>query len=167
MICNQCGRPVPDNIKFCPTCGNTLAAGQVPPPPPQPAYYQQPQSQQQPYMQQPPMQQPMMQQQPVSDSRFDGGVAETFVAFLISSLITSVTCGIAFPWALCYLYQFIISHIVIHGRRLRFDGTGGSLFGNWIKWFVLTAITCGIYGFWVYPKMFDWIAKHTHFVDNY
>lgn len=158
MVCSQCGHQVPDNTRFCPTCGNTLMTGAVPPSPP--GYYQQPQPQMG-----VPMPPPM--QQPVSDSRYDGSVLDTFLAFLVAGLISTITCGIAFPWALCYLYQFIISHIVIHGKRLQFDGTGAQLFGNWIKWFLLSLFTCGIYIFWVYPKLFDWIAKHTHFVENY
>lgn len=96
-------------------------------------------------------------------SKYDGGVLETAIYSLISSLLISVTCGIATPWALCFLYKFIISHVIIDGRRLSFDGTGTQLFGNWIKWFLLTVITCGIYGFWVAPRLYNWVAKHTHF----
>ena len=108
--------------------------------------------------------QPAYGQQPFGngESKYDGGVFETFVAFLAASLMISFTCGIATPWAVCYLYKFILTHIIIDGRRLTFDGTGTQLFGNWIKWFLLMIITCGIYGFWVYPRLFDWIAKHTH-----
>lgn len=98
-----------------------------------------------------------------SPSRFDGGVLETFINTLIASLIIGITCGIATPWAICYMYNFIISHVVIDGRRLTFDGTGGQLFGNWIKWFLLTIVTCGIYSFWVAPRLYNWVAKHTHF----
>lgn len=96
-------------------------------------------------------------------SKYDGGVLETAIYSLISSIIISITCGIATPWALCFLYKFIISHVIIDGRRLSFDGTGTQLFGNWIKWFLLTIITCGIYGFWVAPRLYNWVAKHTHF----
>lgn len=98
-----------------------------------------------------------------STSSWDGGVLETLVAMIVSSLIVTFTCGIATPWAICYMIGFIISHVTIDGRRLTFDGTGAQLFGNWIKWFVLIVITCGIYSFWVIPKVYNWIAKHTHF----
>ncbi len=98
-----------------------------------------------------------------SASCFDGGVLETFVNSLIASLIIGITCGIATPWAICYIYKFIISHVIIDGRRLTFDGDGMQLFGNWIKWFLLMVITCGIYSFWVAPRLYNWVAKHTHF----
>ncbi|MDE5860820.1 MAG: DUF898 domain-containing protein, partial [Ruminococcus sp.] len=75
----------------------------------------------------------------------------------------TITFGIATPWALCIMWNFIVSHVIVDGKRLYFDGNGAQLFGNWIKWFILTIITFGIYGFWVAPKLFDWVAKHTHF----
>lgn len=106
----------------------------------------------------------MTQQQPMtSGSRFDGSVFETFCISLGAGLIAELTCFIALPWALCMMWNFIISHVIIDGKRLYFDGKGEQLFGNWIKWLILTAITFGIYGFWVAPKLFDWVAKHTHF----
>lgn len=95
-------------------------------------------------------------------STWDGGVLDTIVASLVASFLTSITCGIATPWAVCYMMKFILEHTIIDGKRLRFDGNGGQLFGNWIKWMILTVITCGIYSFWVTPKLYQWIAKHTH-----
>ena len=97
-----------------------------------------------------------------SGSTWTGGVLETVAASIVTSLIITFTCGIATPWAVCYMYNFILSHTVIDGKKLRFDGTGGELFGNWIVWAILTTVTCGIYGFWVTPKMYQWIASHTH-----
>ena len=116
-------------------------------------------------------QQPNFQQQPnyqqgyvqQAISSFDGCVLGCLGATILSSLMITFTLGIATPWAVAYLYKFILSHVTIDGRRLRFDGTGGQLFGNWIKWFLLTIVTLGIYSFWVMPKMLNWIAKHTHF----
>lgn len=96
------------------------------------------------------------------ESKYDGSVLETFANSLLASLMITFTCGIATPWAICFMYKFILSHVIIDGRRLTFDGTGGQLFGNWIKWFFLTLITCGIYGFWVAPRLYNWVASHTH-----
>lgn len=96
-------------------------------------------------------------------SSFDGGVLGFFGTSLLASLAIVFSIGIATPWAVCYMWNYIIKHIQIDGRRLKFDGKGVQLFGNWIKWFLLTIITLGIYSFWVYPKMINWVAKHTHF----
>ena len=107
---------------------------------------------------------PNMIQQPVNTgSKFDGSVLETFCVALGASLLTGITFGIAFPWALCMMWNFIVSHVVIDGKRLYFDGNGTQLLGNWIKWLILTCITFGIYGFWVAPRLYNWVAKHTHF----
>ena len=93
-------------------------------------------------------------------STWDGGVLDTVVNSIVASIIISITCGLATPWAICYMMKFIIGHAVINGKRLQFDGTGGQLFGNWIKWFLLTIITCGIYSFWVTPRLYKWICSH-------
>ena len=106
----------------------------------------------------------MMQQQPInSGSRFDGSVLDTLLVTLGTGFLTSITFGIALPWALCIMWNFIVSHVIIDGKRLYFDGNGAQLFGNWIKWLILTVITFGIYAFWVAPKLYNWVAKHTHF----
>jgi len=64
MFCGTCGNQVPDEVKFCPTCGTATAAqaGEQPQP-----YQQQPYGQPQPYQQQPyqqPYGQPQQYQQP-------------------------------------------------------------------------------------------------------
>jgi len=100
---------------------------------------------------------------PIKSSTWDGGVLDTVVNSIVASLMITFTCGIATPWAICYMWKFIIDHVIIDGKRLSFDGNGGQLFGNWIKWFLLTIITCGIYGFWVTPRLYAWIASHTRF----
>lgn len=99
---------------------------------------------------------------PLASSTWDGGVLDTVINSIVASVIISLTCGIATPWAICYMMKFIIGHAVIDGKRLRFDGDGMQLFGNWIKWLVLMVITCGIYGFWVAPRLYQWVCSHIH-----
>ena len=101
----------------------------------------------------------------VATSTWDGGVLDTVLNSLAASLIISFTCGLATPWAICYMMKFVVGHAIVNGKRLRFDGTGGQLFGNWIKWFLLTVITCGIYSFWVTPRLYKWVVSHIHFED--
>ena len=139
-FCSKCGTQLQDSQLFCDACGanqNQQATTSV----------------------------PTYQAQPINTSRtstWDGGVFETIVNSIVASLIVSFTCGIATPWAICYMMKFVISHVIIDGKRLTFDGNGAQLFGNWIKWMLLTVITCGIYSFWVIPRMYKWIASHTH-----
>ena len=151
-FCNYCGAQCGPQDAFCPQCGAPNAeANAAPAAAPQPTYTQ-PNYTQNNYYAAPPSR----------ESTWDGGVLDTFVNALVASLIMSVTCGIATPWAICYMMKFIVEHAVIDGKRMTFDGTGGQLFGQWIKWFLLTIITCGIYSFWVAPRMYKWVASHIH-----
>ena len=81
---------------------------------------------------------------------------------LLGLLVTVLTLGICFPWAVCMMQNWEVKHTVIDGYRLMFDGKAIQLFGNWIKWILLTIITLGIYAFWVNIKMKKWVTKHTH-----
>lgn len=99
------------------------------------------------------------------ESYFDGGLLQLIGWKLLGGLITLITLGICYPWAICMVYNWEVKHTVIEGKRLEFDGKAIQLFGNWIKWILLTIITLGIYGFWVNIKLKKWITKHTRFVN--
>lgn len=143
-FCSNCGTKLEENQQFCTNCGaNQAAANQA-----------QQQTQQQYYAPPPP---------PPPASSWDGGVLDTIANSIVASLIITFSCGIATPWAVCYIWKFIIGHVTVDGKRLRFDGKGGDLFGKWLVWMILTCITCGIYSFWVTPKMYNWLASNTHF----
>lgn len=98
-------------------------------------------------------------------SYFDGGLLQLIGWQILGGLVTLLTLGLCYPWAICMIYRWEAKHTVIGGRRLKFDGTAMQLFGNWIKWMLLTIITCGIYGFWLNIKLMQWKTKHTVFAD--
>jgi len=100
-----------------------------------------------------------------NESYFDGGLLQLIGWKLLGGLITLITLGICYPWAICMVYNWEVKHTVVDGKRLVFDGTAWQLFGSWIKWFLLTIITLGIYGFWIGIKTKKWITKHTHFAN--
>ncbi len=97
------------------------------------------------------------------DSYFDGGLFEFVLYRIVGILITTLTLGIAYPWALCLVYRWETEHTVIQGRRLGFNGSAMSLFAHWIKWLLLTIITFGIYSFWLRIALTKWKTKHTYF----
>lgn len=99
------------------------------------------------------------------ESYFDGGLLQLIAWTILGTILTTVTFGICYPWALCMVYGWKINHTVIEGRRLHFKGTAMGLFGNWIKWLFFTIITVGIYGFWVNIALEKWKVKNTQFVD--
>ena len=102
-------------------------------------------------------------QNDAEDSYFDGGLLQLIGWGLLGTLITIITAGICYPWALCMVYGWKINHTVIQGKRLMFTGTAIGLFGNWIKWFLLCLITLGIYTFWLSIVLEKWKVKNTIF----
>ena len=99
------------------------------------------------------------------DFQFDGGAATYVGTAILGFLITVVTLGICYPFALVLKERWKAKHTTLNGNRLVFTGSAWSLFGNWIKWFLLIIITIGIYSFWVQPRMQKWIVEHTEIDD--
>ena len=95
--------------------------------------------------------------------KFDGKARNYFFVGLAAFLISTLTLGIAFPWAVVMIQRWKASHTIIEGRRLRFYGSGGELFGKYIVWWFLTIITLGIYSIAVYPRFVKWITERTDF----
>ena len=102
----------------------------------------------------------------VERSYFDGSVLGLIGWRILAFLITSLTLGIAAPWAQCLLISYQIKHTVYNGKRLIFKGTGGSLFLNIIKWVFFSIITFGIYTFVIPVKKTKWIVSNTYFADE-
>ena len=98
-------------------------------------------------------------------SYFDGGLLQLIGWQILVGLVTAITFGLCYQWAICMIYRWEAKHTVINGRRLKFNGTAMQLFGNWIKWLLLTIITLGIYSFWLNIKLIQWKTKHTEFAD--
>ena len=96
-------------------------------------------------------------------SYFDGGLLQLIGWKILGFIVTVLTLGICFPWAMCMIYNWETKHTVINGKRLKFDGSAIGLFGLWIKWFLLCIITLGIYSFWVQISLKKWKTKHTSF----
>ena len=94
-------------------------------------------------------------------SCFDGNFWSWLGWRILSGLVTTVTFGIAYPWAKCMMLRWEVGHTVVNGRRLRFIGSGGQLFGKYILWALLTVVTCGIFGIWMGLKMKKWVVKYT------
>lgn len=99
----------------------------------------------------------------ISKSYFDGGLLQLWGWKILGALVTLITVGICYPWALCMVYNWKIKHTTINGHRLRFTGKAIQLFGNWIKWLLLCLITAGIYSLWLGIALEKWKVKHTEF----
>ena len=100
-----------------------------------------------------------------SESKFDGGLLSYIGWVILGFIVTVLTLGLCFPWALCMVYGWRINHTTINGRRLKFTGTAISLFGHWLLWILLCIITLGIYSFWLFIALEKWKVKNTTFAD--
>lgn len=95
-------------------------------------------------------------------SYFDGGLLQLIGWKILGNILTVMSFGIAYPWAVCFIKKWEAKHTVINFRRLIFTGTGGGLFVKYIIWWLLSIVTLGIYLFFLPIKMEKWIASHTY-----
>jgi uncharacterized membrane protein YjgN (DUF898 family) len=94
---------------------------------------------------------------------FKGGAATYWGTALLGGLITILTIGILYPFALVLLERWRAKHSYIDGRQLVFKGSAIGLFGRWLLWLLLIVVTLGIYSFWVIPAIQKWKWDNTKF----
>ena len=99
-------------------------------------------------------------------SYFDGKAGHLFGIKLLTKFVTSITLGIAYPWAACCMEDWMTRHTVIDGQRFRFDAQVGQLFRKYILWFLLTVVTLGVYSLWLAIKYKQWAVSHTEALDT-
>lgn len=96
------------------------------------------------------------------NSRFEGAAPEVLGYSMVTSILTSATCGIAFPWAVGMQKKWEAKNTIICNDRLFYDGTGSGLFGTYLINLLLTAVTCGIYASWATCRLERYFINHTH-----
>jgi uncharacterized membrane protein len=106
------------------------------------------------------------QEQMLHDSKFDGGLLSYIGWNILGFLVTVLTLGICYPWALCMVYGWRINHTIINGKRLKFKGKSLDLFLHWLLWLLLCIITLGIYSFWLSISLERWKVKNTIFEET-
>jgi hypothetical protein len=97
---------------------------------------------------------------PGGKSTFDGKLIQLIGWTILGALVTAVTFGIMFPFALCWKKGWRYKHMVVNGNRLHFDGNGGQLIGKWILWMLLSVVTFSIYAWFVPMKIIKWELSH-------
>lgn len=94
---------------------------------------------------------------------FDGGAATYLGTAILGIVITVVTLGICYPFAVVLTERWRCKHTFIDGQQLVFRGTASGLFWRWILWLLLSIVTLGIYLFWVAPRLQAWKTVNTDF----
>ncbi len=86
--------------------------------------------------------------------------------FIWTNILTVITFGLFYPWAITAKYRWKTAHTFIDGKQLCFKGTGGGLFANWLLILILSIITLGIYIPWGYVRIQKWIVGNTYYADT-
>lgn len=97
---------------------------------------------------------------PGGKSTFDGKLIQLIGWSILGAVVTAVTFGIMFPFALCWKKSWRYKHMIVDGYRLHFDGNGGQLIGKWILWMLLSIVTFGIYAWFIPMKLIKWELSH-------
>jgi len=93
--------------------------------------------------------------------QFHGGAASYLGTVILAFLITVLTVGLGYPWALCMYQSWKIDNITYNGRKLKFKGSGFGLLWLWLKMWFFLLITLGIYSFWIAPRLERWVWDNT------
>jgi len=97
---------------------------------------------------------------------FRGSGLSLLWLFIWTTLATTFTCGLFFPWAATFFMKWAASHTYIGNRQLIFKGSGLGFFGNWLIILLLTILTLGIYTPWGICLVYRWVARNTEFIDE-
>ena len=95
-------------------------------------------------------------------SWFDGSFASYLGNAVICSLLSIISCGIAYPWASVPLLKWEMQGTVVDGDRYGYFGNGTDMFGIYIVSMLLSFITCGIYFPWAVCRINRYVVSNTH-----
>lgn len=78
-----------------------------------------------------------------------------------TTVLSFITGGIFFPWAISAQLRWIAANTFLNGRPLQFVGTGLGFFFQWLLILIPTLITLGIYAPWGYCRFKRWELENT------
>ncbi len=94
---------------------------------------------------------------------FDGDVTGFLATRIAALLITLLTLGFGFPYALVLVKRWDARHTLLGGQRLVFTGRADDLLPQWMRWWPLVVLTVGVYGFAVFPRVIRWVWDNTDY----
>jgi uncharacterized membrane protein YjgN (DUF898 family) len=94
---------------------------------------------------------------------FDGDVTGYLGTRLVALLLTVLTLGFGFPYALVLVKRWNARHLVIGGSPVVFTGRAGDLMRQWAVWWPCVVLTVGFYAFAVFPRVIRWVWDNTDY----
>jgi len=90
---------------------------------------------------------------------------------LLWGILTAITLGIYYPWAISNFQCYIIEHIKVDMAsqskvNVMYTGKAEDIFGRLLLWGILTVVTLGIYAPWAMTNLYRYIIEHIQ-VDVY
>lgn len=110
---------------------------------------------------------PGISNQAFNDSVFTGNSFEFLGYSILTGILSSVTCSIAYPWCDTMITKWEKRNTVIRNQRYYYDGTGGGIFFIWLTNTILTVLTCGLFAPWAMVRENKYIVSHTHVENRY
>lgn len=77
--------------------------------------------------------------------KFTGEGGKFFCLFFVQGLLTFITFGIYYPWAIKNILAYFADNLTLDGKKFKFDGDGADMFSLFLVQYLLIGITCGLY----------------------
>ncbi|AEV28838.1 putative membrane protein [Sphaerochaeta pleomorpha str. Grapes] len=103
---------------------------------------------------------------PFGRFEFRGTGGSYFWLCIWTTVLTTLTLGLFYPWAECAVQKWKAKNTYIENKQLVFKGTGGGLFGTWLLIIILCIITLGIYIPWGFCRLERWKTNNLYFAGH-
>jgi len=77
--------------------------------------------------------------------KFKGNGGELFCVFFVQGILTLITLGVYYPWAMVKIIKYFADCLTLEGKKFKFEGSGGEFFCIIFVNILLITITLGIY----------------------
>ena len=88
----------------------------------------------------------------------DDNGCDFWCLLFVQNLLTGITLGIYYPWAIVNITKNILERTGYEGEKFSFTAEGGKLFSLMLGQGLLCVITLGIYGPWAMAKIANYMA---------
>ena len=98
--------------------------------------------------------------------KFEGDGGKLFSLFFIQGLLTVITCGIYYAWAMAKILDYLTDCVSLDSKKFKFTGKGADIFSLFLIQGILTVVTCGIYAPFATLKIRKFFTEHVTLDDK-